>query len=76
MALSQKEKYLILIEKYNCWRVDREALDGLEATWTGNDRENENIYSPRKVFFAMVTLSTYLSPSWEQIMELTELSHR
>jgi hypothetical protein len=58
----------------DCWRVDREALDSLEAMWTGNDRENENIYSPRKVFLVMVTVSTYLSPSWEQIRELSYIA--
>jgi hypothetical protein len=58
----------------DCWRVNREALDSLETYWTGKDRESENLYSPTKVFLVMVTLSAYLSPSWEQTRELSVLA--
>jgi len=54
----------------DAWRVTREALDTLELTWTGEDRENMSLFSPQKVFLVTVTLSAYLSPDWEQTREL------
>ncbi|KAI9691720.1 MAG: hypothetical protein M1822_007792 [Bathelium mastoideum] len=58
----------------NCWRVHAEALDDLERTWTGKNRESENLYSPTKEFLVMVTLTAYIAPSWEQTRELTLLA--
>ncbi|KAF2809204.1 uncharacterized protein BDZ99DRAFT_533885, partial [Mytilinidion resinicola] len=58
----------------DCWRVSAEALDNIEQMWTGKDRENENLYRPTKCFLVMVTLSAYLSPSWEQTRELSYLA--
>ena len=52
------------------WRVTREAIDTIELKWTGKDRENMSLYSPKKVFFVTVTVSAYLSPDWEQTREL------
>jgi hypothetical protein len=45
--------------------VDAEALDRLELMRTGQDRVN--LYSPTKAFLVTSTITTYLSPSWEQI---------
>jgi hypothetical protein len=71
-AQSMARKILKFLK--DCWRVKREALDRLELMWTGKDRENENIYSPDKIFLVVVTLTAYLTPSWEQVRELSYLA--
>jgi hypothetical protein len=56
------------------FRVCREALDALELKWTGKDCENMSLYSPKKVFLVITTVSAYLSPDWEQTRELCFLA--
>ena len=34
------------------FRVCREALDALELKWTGKDRENMSLYSPKKTILS------------------------
>ncbi|KIN03109.1 hypothetical protein OIDMADRAFT_195711, partial [Oidiodendron maius Zn] len=67
---AQKTAESILRCLRDSWRVTREAIDTIELRWTGKDRENMSLYSPKKVFFITVTVSAYLSPDWEQTREL------
>src|SRR6266480_3197611 len=68
--LAQSAAQIILGCLKNCWRVNAEALAKVESMWTGKDR----LYSPTKVFLVVVTLTAYLSPSWEQTRELSYLA--
>jgi hypothetical protein len=47
------------------WCFNAEAVGNVESMWTGEDRENWNPYSPAKAFLVVITLTTYLSPTWE-----------
>ena len=71
---SRKSAQTILEYLKNSWRVTSEALDEVERMWTGKDRENSNLFSPDKRFFAVVTLTAYLQPCWEQTRELSYLA--
>lgn len=54
----------------DAWRVSREAIDALELLWTGKDRENMSLYSLSKGSFFTATITAYLSPDWQQTIEL------
>ncbi|KAL2127828.1 hypothetical protein VTI74DRAFT_10108 [Chaetomium olivicolor] len=56
------------------WRVSREALDGLEAEWTGHDPDAWDLYPPDKKFLVVVTATAYLTPDWEQTREVSYLA--
>jgi hypothetical protein len=56
------------------WRVSREALDGLEAEWTGKDRDGSDLYPPDKKFLVVITAAAYLTPEWEQTREVSFLA--
>ncbi|RYP00327.1 hypothetical protein DL766_007162 [Monosporascus sp. MC13-8B] len=52
------------------WRVRRDGLDALELTWTGTDRDSSDMYPPDKKFLVVATISAYISPDWQQTLEV------
>ena len=58
------------------WRVKQEALDCLEYTWTGKDREGQDMYHTDETFLVVVTIAAYVTPynDWEQTRELSYLA--
>ncbi|KAI8632212.1 hypothetical protein F5Y19DRAFT_354295 [Xylariaceae sp. FL1651] len=66
------ESILKLLKR--AWRVERDALDALELGWTGTDRDRSDMYPPDQVFFVVATVSAYISPDWQQTLELGYLA--
>ncbi|KAF5004166.1 hypothetical protein FDECE_9304 [Fusarium decemcellulare] len=62
------EKFLSLLK--GAWLVKKECLDSLEAIWTGTDRDGTDMSPPDKMFLAVFTISAYISPDWQQNMEI------
>ena len=53
------------------WRVTSDTLDGLEFMWTGQQQESSDLYGVEQIFCAVFNVAAYISPSWEQVLELS-----
>ena len=53
------------------WRVTSDTLDGLEFMWTGQQQESSDLYGVEQKFCAVFNVAAYISPSWEQVFELS-----
>ncbi|KAK1763845.1 hypothetical protein QBC33DRAFT_548735 [Phialemonium atrogriseum] len=56
------------------WRISREGLDAIERMWTNKSREGADHYPKDKVFLTVMTVTAYLTPSWEPTRELGYLA--
>ena len=52
-------------------RVDEATLNKLETLWTGEDRPGAILTQPSQVFLVKISMTAYLTSSWEQVVELT-----
>ena len=51
--------------------VDIDIMDALEEQWTGTARCSRSFSLMHTKFFMAVTFATYLTPSWDQVRELS-----
>lgn len=56
------------------WRISREGLDAIERMWTNKSRKGADHYPKDKVFLTVMTVTAYLTPSWEPTRELGYLA--
>ena len=69
MAQKQAKDLLRLFRE--AWKVSPDALEALEFMWTGNQREDLDLYGPKQSFCAAFTVAAYFLSDWEQVLELT-----
>ena len=56
------------------WRVSKGGLDALELSWTTKSREHADQYPKDKIFLVVVSITAYLTISWEPTRELGYLA--
>ena len=56
------------------WKVSPDALEALEFIWTGNQREDPDLYGTDQTFCAVFTVAAYFLSDWEHVAELTYIA--
>lgn len=60
----------VLSEMKSCLLLQYEAIEAIEAYWTGTSRSSPKVLKPDDQFFAVVGCSYSISPSWYLVREL------